>query len=125
VFDQPSGLVSSIQIGNGPIVYGNGEASMGSGAELTVLMVTAEEDSHTEWLSGIDGLVISTAESSEGISLLSAMASKGTHCDGTQEWMHKGFMSAMKGMQNADKDIQIAAMVCLSKYDKLGKEQAA
>ena len=121
----PSDLVSSIQIGDGPIVYGYGEASMVPGTELTVLMVTAEQDSRTEWLSGIDRLVISTAESSDGISLLSAMAGKGTHGDGTQAWMHKGFMSAVKGMQNADKDIQIVAMVCSSKYDKLGKEQAA
>ena len=121
----PSDLVSSIQIGDGPIVYGYGEASMVPGAELTVLMVTEEQDSRTEWLSGIDGLVISTAESSDGISLLSAMAGKGTHGDGTQAWMRKGFMTAVKGMQNADKDIQIAAMVCSSRYDKLGKEQAA
>jgi hypothetical protein len=121
----PGDLVSSIQIGDRPIVYGYCEASMVHGAELTVLMVTEEQDSRTEWLSGIDGLVISTAESSDGISLLSAMAGKGTHGDGTQAWMRKGFMTAVKGMRSADKDIQIAAMVCSSRYDNLCKEQAA
>ena len=54
-------------------------------------MVSADEDSHTEWLSGFNGLVITTAESSKGISLLSAMVGNGTHVDGTQVWMRKAF----------------------------------
>ena len=70
------------------------------------------------------GLAVSTAESGKGISLLSAMAGRGTSSSGTQEWMRKSFLLVMKSMQGADRDIQIAAMLCASKFEKLAKEQA-
>ena len=77
------------------------------------------------WLSRVDGLDVATAESDEGISLLAAMAGKGTHDNGTQEWMSKAFLSILKSVKTADDgDIQIAAMLCSSKYEKLAKEQA-
>ena len=115
-------IVSSIQIGDGPTVYSRDWSSMAADSELTVLMVNAEQTGRPEWLS-VDGLVVTTAVSDEGISLLSAMAGQGTHPEGTQEWMRPSFMSTLDNLKKADKDIQIMAMVCEAKYAKLGREQ--
>ena len=54
---QPLSMISSIQIGDGPVVYSSDVSSMAAGSELTVLMVTAEQGNRNEWLS-VDGLVM-------------------------------------------------------------------
>ena len=119
-------LRSSYQIGDGPVIYGQSADIDSAGHDLAVLVGTMEVgSSEAAWLNRVDGLDLNTTESDESISLLAAMAGKGTHHDGTQSWMEKPFLTISKRMKTAeDGDIQLTAVLCSSRYEKLAKEQA-